>query len=309
MNNKKEALLARKSFKETINEIKLNKVAYFFLLPFMMVFITFTVLPVVTALGYSFTSFNILQSAKFIGWQNYINLLTSDSLFFIAVKNTLFFAAITGPLSYFLALLLAWFINEMSNTLRAFLTLLFYAPALANVFIVWKYLFAGDSYGWLNGKLIQFGIISAPIQWMTDTKYMITTIIIVILWSSLGAGFLTFIAGLKNVDKTLYEAGAVDGIRNRWQELWFITLPYMKPQLMIGAVLSITASFSIGGIIDGLVGVPSTDYVAWTIMNHLNDYGSVRFEMGYACAISTILFIIMLLSNKIVQKLVSKVGE
>ena len=308
MKNKHWAYSSSK-WKQTLWAMKRNKIAYFFLLPFLTVFIIFTVMPVLTSVWYSFTAFNVLEPAKFIGWQNYIKLFTSDTLFLTAVKNTILFSTITGPVSYMLAFMLAWLINELSPLARAFLTLLFYAPSLSNIFIIWKLIFSGDAYGWLNSILMRFGLANNPIQWLTDTNYMIPVIIIVVLWSSLGASFLTFIAGLQNVDRTLYEAGAVDGITNRFQELWYITLPYMKPQLMIGAVLTISGSFGIGPIIDGLCGLPSTDYVAWTIMNHLNDYGGVRFEMGYACAIATILFLIMLGSNKAVQKLLSKVGN
>ncbi|MBR4072969.1 MAG: sugar ABC transporter permease, partial [Clostridia bacterium] len=188
--------------KRTLYQMKINKIAYFFLLPFLAVFITFTVLPVLTSFWYSFTAFNVLEPAKFIGWQNYIKLFTSDTLFITAVKNTLLFAAITGPVSYMLAFMLAWLINELPPVPRSFLTLLFYAPSLSNIFVVWKLIFSGDAYGWLNSILMEMGIVSGPIQWLTNTTYMTGVIIVVILWSSLGASFLTFIAGLQNVDRT-----------------------------------------------------------------------------------------------------------
>lgn len=295
--------------KQLLRTISKKRYAYAFMTPFSIIFIVFVILPVIVAIYYSFTSFDILQPAKWLGMKNYLRLFVHDNIFLIAVKNTFKFAAITGPLSYILCLLIAWIINEFSPRVRAFLTLLFYAPALSNIFIVWKMIFSGDSYGLLNSYLLQFRIIYTPINWLVDTRYMSTIIIVVMLWSSLGTSFLAFIAGLQSVDKGLYEAASVDGINNRWQELWYVTLPSMKQQLMFGAVMSITGSFGIGAIITSLVGFPSTDYAAHTIMNHLEDYGTIRFEMGYACAIATVLFVIMILLNELVQKIISRVGK
>ena len=297
------------SLRRTGKNIIKWRVSYLFILPFMLIFLTFTVFPVIQAIYYSLTQFNMLESAKWIGLENYKNLFFNDAIFGIAVKNTLLFAAITGPVSYFMCLMLAWFVSELPAKPRAFLTLLFYAPTLANIYMVWQLIFSGDENGILNAWLLKTGIISSAIQWLTDPTYMAMVVILVILWSSLGTSFLSFIAGFQNVDRTLYEAGAVDGIHNRWQELWYITLPVMRPQLMFGAVMNITASFGMGDAITALCGFPSTNYAVHTIMHHLTDYGNTRFQMGYACAIATVLFLIMVLSNQIIQKLLAKVGE
>lgn len=293
----------------TFRNMVKNRVYYAFIMPYLSIFVAFTIVPVFIAIFYSFTQFNVLEAPRFIWLENFKNLLLHDDIFLIAVKNTLLFAAITGPVSYLMCLMLAWFVSDLSPKLRTLLTLLFYAPTLSNIFFIWQLFFSSDSYGFLNSYLIKLRIILEPIQWLTDENYMILVLIIIILWSSLGTGFLAFVAGFQNVDKTLYEAGAVDGIKNRWQELWFITLPYMKPQLLFGAVMSITGSFSIGPTISALAGFPSTNYAAHTIMNHLDDYGGIRFEMGYACAIATILFVIMITVNKLVQRLISGVGK
>ncbi|MHB1484013.1 MAG: carbohydrate ABC transporter permease [Saccharofermentanales bacterium] len=294
-----------------LNLMKKYKSSYLFIAPFSLVFFTFTVIPVIIAIFFSFTRFNILQPPQFLGWENYRRLFFEDDIFIIAVRNTIVFAVITGPMSYFLCLIIAWFVNELTPKVRAFMTLLFYAPALAGgaAISIWALIFSSDMYGLLNSQLIRLNIINAPIQWLTDPVYMQSVIIIVVLWSSLGAGFLAFIAGFQTVDRTLYEAGAVDGIKNRYQELWFITLPSMKGQLMFSAIISITASFGIGAIITALAGFPSSNYAVHTIMNHLEDYGYIRFEMGYACAIATILFLLMVGTNKLAQKLISKVGD
>ncbi len=289
--------------------MKQYKLSYLFIAPFMIAFVTFNLLPVMISLYYSLTSYNILEPPVFIGLGNYQRLMAQDPLFFNSVKNTFVFAAITGPAGYVMCLLIAWFLNDFNKHLRSVLTVLFYAPTLANIYYIWQLIFSGDAQGLLNSRLLRYGLISEPIQWFTDEKYLVTALIIVLLWSSLGTSFLVLIAGFQNVDRSLMEAGAVDGIKNRWQELWYITLPYMRPQLMFAAVGSITGSFGIAGVIDILCGNPSTNYVAWTIMNHLNDYGGARMEMGYACAIAVILFAIMVISNLVVQRLLAKVGN
>lgn len=307
---KSNALLRRKiSLKGLGKRIFQFRYSYILMFPFLLIFFMFTVLPVLTSIGYSFTYYNILESPQFIGWDNYVKLLFKDQTFTLALKNTLVFAVITGPVSYFLCFIVAWFVNELGPKMRSVMTLLFYAPALAGVTYIWTIIFSGDRYGYMNSILINIGIIAEPIKWFTDPKYMTTSVIIVILWSSLGVGFLAFIAGFQNIDHTLFEAGAVDGVKNRFQELWYITLPSMKGQLLFSAVMSITSSFEIGDTITALCGFPSSNYAAHTIMHHLHDYGNIRYEMGYACAIAAILFIIMVAVNFIIQKLLSKVGK
>ena len=248
--------------------------------------------------------------APFRGLDQLIRLLVNDDLFIVALKNTLLFAVITGPVSYLMCLLFAWVINEFKGKLRAFLTLIFYAPSICgNAYMIWQIILTGDRYGYLNGLLLKWDIINEAIIWMKTEKYVLPLLIVVQLWLSLGTGFLSFIAGLQTVDKSLYEAGALDGIKNRWQELWFITLPAMKPQLMFGAVMQITQSFAIADISIQLAGNPSVNYAGSTVVTHLLDYGTVRFEMGYASAIATILFLLMVGTNKLVQRLLRRVGE
>ena len=283
---------------------------YLFMLPYLLVFSVFTIFPVVVAILFSFTRFDIVQLPSFIGLKNYFRLFMEDSLFPLALKNTLLLAVITGPGGFFLSLLLAWVLNEFNDRLRAVLTMLCYAPTLSGgAYMIWNIIYSGDSYGFLNGILIHLGIIYTPIQWLTDSKYMMASAILVILWMSFGSGFLSMIAGFKNIDRSQYEAAAVDGIKNRYQELWYITLPSMKPQLMFSAVMSITSSFGMGDIITAIYGFPSSNYALYTLVHMLQDYGNTRFEMGYASAIATILFFMMVLSNHFVQKLIRKVGN
>lgn len=278
--------------------------------PYFILFFLFTVLPVLTSIVLSFTYFNMLEAPTFIGWNNYIKLLLDDDIFMISLKNTLILAVITGPVSYMLCLLFAWIINEFKGKLRAFLTLIFYAPSICGqAYLIWNVILTGDRYGYLNGFLLEWGIIDNAILWMKTEKYVLPILVVVQLWLSLGTGFLSFIAGLQTVDKSLYEAAAMDGVKNRWQELWYVTLPAMKPQLMFGAVMQITASFSIADVSIALAGNPSVNYSGATIVTHLMDYGQTRFEMGYASAIAVVLFLLMVGSNKLIQKLLRRVGE
>jgi multiple sugar transport system permease protein len=278
--------------------------------PFFSLFFLFTVLPVLVSIFISFTNFNVLSMPTFAGVSNYVKLFLNDEIFTIALKNTLVFVIITGPISYLMCFSFAWIINELPRPLRALMTLLFYAPSISgNVYFIWRIIFSGDRYGFANGILLNLGLISNEINFFQDRRFILPLLIIVQLWLSLGTGFLAFIAGLQTVDRTLYEAGAVDGIRNRWQELWYITMPSMIPQLMFAAVIQLTQAFAIAEVSIQLAGLPSVNYAGQTVVTHLIDFGSIRFEMGYASAIATFLFILMVSTNKLVQRILRGVGK
>lgn len=297
-----------KRVKSTISlwqRIKRSRTSYMLLAPYFILFTIFTVIPVFAAIGLSFTYFNMFRAPEFIGLSNYKALFLNDEIFLLAIKNTIVFAVITGPIGYCLCFVLAWFINDLPKPLRTFMTLVFYAPSLSgNMYMIWQYIFSDDQYGMVNSVLMTFmniGIIDDPVKWFTDEKFVMLALIIVQFWLSLGAGFLAFMAGFKTVDRSIYEAGAIDGIKNRFQELIYLTLPSMKQQMLFGAVMQISSSFAVGQISIALAGFPSTNYSAHTIMTHIYDYGSVRYDMGYACAIATILLLVMLLVNKVIQ--------
>ena len=290
--------------------LKTHWIYYLFVLPFLVLFTVFVIIPVGMAIFYSFTYYNVLEPAEYIGAGNYVRLFTEDSIFLTALKNTLLIALVTGPTSYLMCFFLAWMLNDLGPRLRSVLTLAFYTPTMAtSVYVVWTYIFSGDRYGFINGLLLRLNIINQPIVFLKNPDYMMAVIITVTLWMSLGTSFLAFIAGFQGLDRTLFEAGAVEGIKNRSQELWYITLPSMRPQLMFGAVMQISAAFSVGAVGDALVGFPSVDYATHTVINHLTDYGTVRFELGYACAIATLLFFMTVGTNKLVNLLLSKVGR
>ena len=296
--------------KELLKTIVAHRHSYILMLPFMVACFLFVILPVVLSVILSFTDYNMLQFPSFVGVSNYIRLLLDDPIMPIAIKNTLVFAFVTGPISYLLCLFLAWLINDLPAGLKNFFTVIFYAPSMCGaVFVVWTFLFSSDSYGYINGILLNLGWINEPVQWLVNPETNMTVLIIVQLWMSLGTGFLSFIAGLQGIDPCLMEAGLIDGIHNRFQELWYITLPSIVPQLTFGAVMQIVGAFSVGSISMALAGFPSTNYSAETIVTHIVDYGNIRYEMGYASALATVLFLAMFLSQKLSVKLLGKLGK
>lgn len=280
------------------------------LVPFLALFFVFTVLPIAVSMILSFFDYDVIVGAKWAGIQNYIYMFFEDTVFITALKNTLIFALITGPAGFFLAFMLAWLINEFNSITRSILSFLFYSPALmGNAYFIWQILFSGDSYGYINSFLLSFGIINEPVQWLKTPAYIMPIIIVVQLWMSMGVSFLSSIAGLQNVDSELYEAGAIDGIKNRWHELWYITLPYMKNILLFSAVMQISASFSVGQICMTLAGFPSVNYSAETVITHLIDVGTMKYEMGLACAMSFFLFLIMLAARLVIGKIFKAIGR
>ena len=302
--------MRREKLEHGLYQAKRNAACYLFLAPYAILFFTFFILPICNSILYSFTYYNILEAPRFVGMQNYINLILQDEVFLTAVKNTFVIAVITGPAGYILSFLFAWFINELPRWIRTIAVIVFYAPSIAaNAFTIFATIFRGDAYGWFNSILMEYGIIDAPILWLLDPKYMMTILIVVILWMSMGTGFLSFIAGFQSIDNSMYEAGYVDGVRNRWQELYHITLPSMKPMLLFGAVMSITSAFNVCDVPRALCGYPSTDYAARTVVTHLFDYGFSRFEMGYASAIATLLFLVMILCKKAITAMLGRVGS
>lgn len=283
---------------------------YVLLAPFGILFIVFIVLPVISSIVLSFFNFDMISNPSFIGFENYVRMFLEDESFLMVIKNTLIFAIITGPAGFLLAFVLAWFINEFSPKIRTVLSFMFYCPALVgNAYYIWQVAFSNDSYGYVNSFLLNIGFITEPINWLKNPSYVMPIIIIVQLWMSMGVSFLANISGLQNINGEMYEAGAIDGIRNRWQELWYITLPAMEHMLLFSAVMQIASSFSIGAICVELAGYPSVNHKVDTIVSYLSDVGTTKYEMGYASAISVVLFLLMLLTRKIISILLSKTGK
>lgn len=315
MANKSAAKLSNRSrnmshLRWQLNLVKRNWIGYVFVAPFLFIFLLFTLAPIALSLVLSLTNFNMIEFPDFVFMDNYIQLFLDDELFITSLKNTLIFSAIVGPSTFILSWLVAWFINELPPRVRAIVTFIFYAPSISgSVYIVWQTLFSGDAYGWVNGALLNMNVINEPILFFKTEEWIWPLVIMVALWTSLGTSFLSNIAGLQGIPRHLFEAAAIDGVKNRWQEAWYVTLPSMKPQLLFGAVMSITGSFGFGSIITTLCGFPSVNYCAYTLSHHLDDYGSTRWEVGYASAISFVIFLLCFGCNAMINKLLSKVGQ
>lgn len=291
-----------------VGTFKSGLFSFLLILPYLLLFTTFIVVPVITAVGLSFTDYNAMTTPKFVGLTNYITLLTSDDVFMQKiVPNTLKFALICGPVSYFLSFFLAWMLAQIPKVPRTILSLLIYSPSLTagvTMQVVWVALFSGDSNGYLNSLLIRMGVISEAIQWLQSEQYLMPIMIVVTIWSSMGVGFLAMLSGILNIDTELYEAAYVDGMRNRAQEIRYVTIPSMKPQLLFGAVMSVVNTLQAGDIGVALSGSnPTPNYAGSLIINHIEDYGYIRYEMGYASAISVVLLLIIYIVSKVIRKL------
>lgn len=300
--------------KHTVGQTKRlwgEKQTYFLLLlPFMGLFFLFNVLPVLSSMVLSLFDYDMVSTPIWVGLSNYTRMFTSDETFLKVLGNTLRFSVVAGPLSFMLAFLLAWMINEFGKRIRVILTFIFYAPALVgNAYFIWQVFFSGDSYGYFNNALISLGLITEPIQWFQNTSYNMTIILIVQLWMSMGVSFLANISGLQNVSRDLYEAGAIDGIRTRWHELWYITMPSMKSILLFGAVMQIQSVFSVSAIITTLAGYPSVNNSVDTLVSYISDVGTMRYEMGYASALSVFLFALVLAFRFGIGALLNLVGK
>ncbi|MFR1435544.1 MAG: carbohydrate ABC transporter permease [Acutalibacteraceae bacterium] len=296
----------RRAFTFTRSDLR----SYAMLAPYLFFYALTILVPLVITVALSFTTYNMFQMPKWAGLDNFIRIFIADDVFLKAFTNTILFAVFTGPLSFLLCFFVAWVINDLPPKLRALVTLVFYAPSISGTaYVMWSFIFSPDANGIANGWLMGLGILDEPLLWFQDTKMSLGLLIAVQIWLSLGVGFLSFIAGLQNVDRDMYEAGAIDGIRNRWQELWYITLPAMKPMLLFGGITQITSAFSVSDISMTLTGFPSVQYATHTLSLHAYDFGIVRYEMGYASAVSVVLFILILFTYKLFNFLLSRLGS
>lgn len=286
---------------------RINKPAWF-LTPYIVLFTTFIIVPVLIAVGLGFTYFNTIETPEFIGLKNFIELLTRDEIFMqYVLPNTIKFAFIVGPVGYLMSFLLAWMLAQIPHKPRTVLAIILYSPSMTAgiaMTVVWTVLFSGDSTGYLNSLLLEIGLVQEPIQFLTSGDYLMTIMIVVSLWGSMGVGFLAMLAGILNIDQSLYEAAYVDGMKNRWQEIFYITIPAMKPQMLFGAVMAVVGTFQAGAIGVMLSGAnPTPQYSGQLIVNHIEDYGFIRYLMGYASAISIVLLLLVYAISRVTFRL------
>jgi len=287
-----------------------NLSGYLFTAPYALIFLVFILVPVLLAVILSFTNFNAIEWPEWVGFLNYITILTSDEVFMqYVLPNTVIYAVVVGIGGYILSFLLAWMLCNLTRGVRTVLALIIYSPSLTAgvaMTVLWKVIFSGDQTGLLNSWLMSLGIIDEPIVWLVNTSYLLPIVIIIGLWSSMGIGFLAMIAGIANSDESLYEAGAIDGISNRFQEMIYITIPQMKPQMLFAAVMAVVNAFQNGMISALLTGNPSPGYAAQLIVNHIEDYGFLRYEMGYAATVSVVLLLIVQIFSRAANRLLTE---
>ncbi|QJC51501.1 sugar ABC transporter permease [Paenibacillus albicereus] len=278
-------------------DIRRDAFCYLFLAPFLICFAIFIVIPVVLAATLGFTSYDGFGRLHFIGFANYLALFTQDIVFLTkALPNTFLFALLVGPGGYALSFLFAWLIHQLPLRVRDYYTLVFYAPSMAGAValsVVWIAAFSGDRVGYVNHFLLTMGWIESPVVWLQDPDSLMKIMILVSLWMSFSVGFLAMLAGLQTVNRELYEAGRIDGISSRLQEVFYITIPSMKPQMLFSAVMTIVSTLKAGSISTQLTGMAVTpQYAGHLLINHVDDYAFIRFELGYASALSVILLLL-----------------
>ena len=288
--------------------------SFILLAPYGFLFILFIIIPVCAAIGRSFTYFNTIQPPSFLGLKNYINLFTNDSVFMqYVLPNTLMYSVFVGVGGFILSFFMAWSLAQLTKIPRTILTIIIYSPSMTGGVLLstmWSVIFSGDKRGLLNALLLRLEIIDDPVQWLQSSKYLMPIMILVALWSSMGVGFLAILSGIMNVNQELYEAAYIDGIQNRFQEVIYVTIPAIKPQLMFGAIMTVVNTFKDGGTGVILSGSnPTPDYAGQLIANHIDDYGFVRYEMGYASAVSVVLLVFIYIMSRVVSRLFSSRDE
>jgi multiple sugar transport system permease protein len=295
----------------TKNRDQRTGIAYAFMSGYLVLFLAFIVVPVLAGVAMSFTYFNTIQPPRFVGLKNYIDLLTQDLIFMQnVIPNTIQFSIFVGFGGYLLAFLLAWLLAQLTRIPRTILAIIIYSPSLTSgivMSVIWKTMFSGDAYGYVNNVLLSFGFIDAPIQFLQSPDYLMLIMIVVSIWNSMGIGFLAMLAGILNVNQELYDAGAIDGIRNRFQEIIYITIPSMKPQMLFGAVMAVVNTFNVSSIGVQLSGQnPTPQYAGQLVVSHIEDFGFIRYEMGYAACISVVLLLFVYGISKVAFKLFSE---
>lgn len=284
--------------------IRENGKGYLFLSPFLVLFFVFVFIPIAVAAFLSLTNYNMIQPFTWAGISNYRRLFLDDTIFLISLKNTVLFALFIGPIGYLMSFMMAWVLNSIK--LRRFFALAFYAPSITSglaMATVWLTIFSNDRMGYINNFLLNLGVITEPILWNQSADYIFPAIVLISVWMSMGTGFLVFLAGLQNLPQEVFESGRIDGIKSRWQELYYLIFPLMKPQLLFGAITSIVSSFGVFEIVYQFAGMPSPNYSAHTIVAHLYDYAFLRFQMGYSSAIAMVLFAITFTLGRICMRL------
>ncbi|WP_042458913.1 carbohydrate ABC transporter permease [Neobacillus dielmonensis] len=264
--------------------------AWSFLLPAGILLTTFTLLPALAALGISFTNYNVFQPVEWVGLDNFKTAF-QDEEFWSALRNTFYFWVLVTPALVVLPVFLAILVNQNLRAIKLY-RLIYYFPALVSVVItaiLWNWLFASD--GIFNYLLSLVGV--NPVDWLTSRKFVMPSLAMVTIWQGLGYYMLFYLAGLQSVPTDLYEAAELDGA-NFWQKHRHITFPMLKPIIFFTAVISTMSAFKEFTLMltmteGGPIGASKT------VVYMVFEKAFKELEMGYASAISFILFIIILI--------------
>ena len=265
--------------------------AAIFLAPNMIGLTVFIVIPVIAGFVISFTEWDMLSAPEFIGFDNYVELLTDDRFFWLTLKNTLVYSLFVIPGSIVISLLLALALNTHIRGVGIYRTIYFlpFVSSTIAISLVWKWIMHPD-FGILNGFLGLFGV--PKLGWLQDRNMALFSVAIVAIWHSAGYNMTIFLAGLKGIPKTYYEAAEIDGA-TYWQRFWRITFPLLTPTLFFVLVISLIGSFQVFNLVyimtDGGPGSSTQVYVYYLWENAFS-----YFRMGYASAMAYILFLIML---------------
>ena len=306
MRTKKLALKAEK--RQNRGNFFTDYAHWILLSPFLALFITLIILPIICAISLSFTDYNGMETPDFVLLDNYLRIFSRDAVFMQKIlPNTIVYAVLVGPGGFVLAFFMAWLLSQLDKVPRTILAVVLYLPSMTagvTVSTVWAVIFNGDRTGYLNSLLLRLNLIQSPITWLQNEETLMPIMIIVALWSSMGIGFLSILSGILNVNKELYEAARLDGVKNRIQEAIYVTIPSIRPQLLFGAVMAVVNAFNSAGLGVALSGSnPTPGYAGSVIVNHIDDFGFIRYEMGYAAALSVVLLLIITLASKVAYKL------
>ncbi|MDI3310428.1 MAG: sugar ABC transporter permease [Thermoanaerobacterium sp.] len=267
-----------------------QNMAYVFIFLPMILFLIFVVIPSLMSLYLSFTDYNVIQTPKLIGIKNYITLL-KDQFFWISLKNTFYYTALYVPLGIITALFSALLLNRKKIGIGIF-RVSFYLPVLSSAVAtatIWIWLL-NPQYGIINTVLGWFGI-NGP-AWLADTRWAMISIVVMSVWASFGSNMMIFLAGLQGIPDYLYESAKLDGA-NRWQLFWYITLPSLRSTtFFVTTMLFINAFQMFDQAFVMTQGGPGNTTLTLVYYIYNNGFGSLR--MGYASALSFVLFLIIL---------------
>lgn len=273
------------------NFLRKQLIPYSFLAPSLVLLAVFSILPFIQGMYYSLMDYPLLKSPTFIGFKNFTRLF-SDSLFFTSLFNTFYYMAATIVVRIALGLALAIFLNQKLRG-RTIYRAIFYFPVvapLATMAIVWRWIF-NEYSGLLNAGLDVFGI--SPIPWLTSTEWAMPSIIIMSIWKTFGWNLVIFLAGLQGIPESLREAAAIDGA-NHWQAFRHITLPLLRPTILLAMVTSTIAASQVFEQVYIMTG-GGPGYSTMTLVQMVYTASFQNYEMGYASAVSVVLFTIILI--------------